>query len=87
MKKELENLWYNHMIEEIAERTDKEKEIIKNLTESDNQLRDKLNEEQKALLQDYDDAFLQVSRISEKNAFVKGVQFATRFLIEALCQG
>lgn len=86
MKKELENLWYNHMIEEIAERTDKEKEIIKNLTESDNHLRDKLNEEQKALLQNYDDAFLQVSRISEKNAFVKGVQFATRFLVEALCE-
>lgn len=85
MKKELENLWYNHIIEERVERTDIEKEIIKNLSESDNQLRGKLNDEQKALLKEYDDAFLQVSRISEKNAFVKGVQFATRFLIEALC--
>lgn len=85
MRKELENLWYNHMIEEISKRTDEEKEIIKNLTEQDNRLRDKLNEEEKALLQSYDNAFLQVSRISEKNAFVEGVQFATRFLIEALC--
>lgn len=85
MRKELEDLWYNYLIEVIVERTDKEKEIIKNLTESDNCLRDKLNEEQKELLEEYDDAFMQVSRISEKNAFVKGVQFAARFLVEALC--
>lgn len=84
MRKELEDLWYNYLIEVMVERTDKEKEIIKNLTESDNCLRDKLNDEQKALLQNYDNAFMQVSRISEKNAFVKGVQFATRFLVEAL---
>lgn len=84
MRKELEDLWYNYLIEVMVERTDKEKEIIKNLTESDNCLRDKLNDEQKALLQNYDNAFMQVSRISEKNAFVKGVKFATRFLVEAL---
>lgn len=84
MKKELEKLWHSYLIETIVERNDKEKEIIKQLTEKDNHLREMLNKEQIAALEEYDNAFLRVSNISEKNSFIIGVKFATRILIEAL---
>lgn len=78
MKKELEKLWHSYLIETIVERNDKEKEIIKQLTEKDNHLREMLNKEQIAALEEYDNAFLRVSNISEKNSFIIGVKFATR---------
>ncbi len=86
MKKELEKLWHSYLIETIVERTDREKEIINQLTEKDNHLREMLNKEQIAALEEYDNAFLRVSNISEKNSFVIGFKFATRILIEALCE-
>lgn len=85
MKKELEKLWRSYLIETIAERSDKENEIIKNLTKKDNYLREMLNKEQLSALEEYDNALLRVSNISEKNAFIIGFKFATRILIEALC--
>lgn len=85
MKKELEKLWRSYLIETIAERSDKENEIIKNLTKKDNHLREMLNKEQLSALEEYDNALLRVSNISEKNAFIIGFKFATRILIEALC--
>lgn len=85
MKKELEKLWRSYLIETIAERSNKENEIIKNLTEKDNYLREMLNKEQLSALEEYDNALLRVSNISEKNAFIIGFKFATRILIEALC--
>ena len=84
MQKELEKLWRSYLIETIVERNDKEKEVIKNLTEKDNHLREMLNEEQISALSEYDDALLKVSSISEKNSFVIGFKFATRILLEAL---
>lgn len=74
------------MIETIVERSDREKEIINQLTEKDNRLREMLNKEQIAALEEYDNAFLRVSNISEKNSFVIGFKFAIRILIEALCE-
>lgn len=85
MQKELEKLWYSYLIETISERNDKEKEIIKQLTEKDNHLREMLNKEQIFALEEYDNALLKVSSISEKNAFIIGFKFATRVLLEALC--
>lgn len=85
MKKELEKLWHSYLIETIVERNDKEKEIIKQLSEKDNHLREMLNKEQIAALEEYDNAFLRVSNISEKNSFIIGFKFATQILIEALC--
>lgn len=81
MKKVLEDLWYHYLTEVVVERSDKEAEIIK---ECENALHTKLNEEQKSAFEKYDNALSTVNRISEKNAFIKGFQFATKFLIEAL---
>lgn len=86
MKKKLEELWYSYLIETIAERNTKEKEIIKQLSEKDNYLREMLNKEQISALEEYDNALLKVSSISEKNAFIVGFKFATRILFETMCE-
>lgn len=57
MKKELEKLWHSYLIETIVERSGREKEIINQLTEKDNHLREMLNKEQIAALEEYDNAF------------------------------
>lgn len=86
MKKELENLWFNYLIEVPIKRSNEENIIINKMTEKDKLFRSILNEEQIRILNEYDDAVSQVGRISEKNAFIKGVMFATRFILEALCE-
>lgn len=85
MQKELEKLWYSYLIETIAERNANEKEIISKLSEKDNKLREMLNKEQISALEEYDNALLKVSGISEKNAFVIGFKIAIRILFEAMC--
>lgn len=84
MKKIIDELWYDYMIEEIIERSNQEKEIIKEFKESEKAFRISLNKEQKSVFEKYDSSLSKVSRISEKNAFIKGVRFATKFLCEAL---
>ncbi len=86
MKKELEKLWYSYIIEEVSKRNDQEKEIIKNWSAKETDFRAKLNDEQMTLLEEYDAAVCKMSSASEKNAFIKGVKFTTRFFIEALCE-
>ncbi len=85
MEKVLEKLWYDYIIEQAVERNEQEKEVIKNLTRCDNAFRSRLNDELKAMLEEYDRAVCAMSRVSEKNAFIKGAIFATRFIFEALC--
>lgn len=85
MRNELEKLWYSHIIEEVSKRNDQETELIKNWSAKENEFRAKLNQEQIALLEEYDAAVCKMSSASEKHAFIKGVKFTTRFFIEALC--
>jgi len=85
MRKELENLWKDYLIEVPIERNQKEKEILGNYSEKEDILRSKLNSEQKELLENYDNAVCQTNSISEKYAFIKGVRFATRLIFEAMC--
>lgn len=53
--------------------------------EAEDKLRAKLNDEQKELLEEYDNAISETNGISEKYAFIKGVRFATRLTFEAFC--
>lgn len=84
MRQDLENLWFNYLIEVPIKRSNEENIIINKLTEKDWLFRSSLNEEQIKFLNEYDDSVAQVGRISEKNAFIKGIMFATRFILEAL---
>ena len=84
MRQNLEDLWYSYVVENGMVRTEQERAIIKNLYEKDEQFRALLNQEQLVSFEEYDKAFNSTYSILEKDAFVKGVRFATRFLIEAL---
>ena len=85
MRKELEELWQYYLIEVPLQRNDEEKEIIKNYSKCEDILKAKLNEEQKNLLEEYDNSIFETSRMSEKHAFIKGVRFAIRLIFEAFC--
>ncbi len=84
MQNDLEKLWFDYLIEFPIKNSEKEKQIINEFTKKESQFRSKLNEEQVKLLEEYDSAVSKVSSISEKNAFVKGIMFATKFLFQAL---
>lgn len=85
MRKELEDLWQYYLIEVPLQRNDKEKEIIKRYGEAEDKLRAKLSDEQKELLEKYDNSVSETNSISERYAFIKGVRFATRLIFEAFC--
>lgn len=85
MKKVLHNLWHSYLIEEELPREERE-ELAKSVSNTDNALRDTLNKEQKALLEEYDRAVCLLGCATEKHAFIKGVRFTIKFLIEALCE-
>lgn len=85
MKKVLHNLWHSYLIEEELPREERE-ELAKNVSNTDNALRDTLNKEQKALLEEYDRAVCLLGCATKKHAFIKGVRFTIKFLIEALCE-
>ena len=63
----------------------KKKRYINEVSNISTLLRSKLNDEQKELLEKYDNAVCETSRMSEKYAFIKGVRFTTRIILEAMC--
>ena len=85
MSNDLEKLWFEYLIEFPIKNSEKEKQIINEYTEKENLFRSKLNKEQIEIFEEYDNAVSKVSSISEKNAFLKGIMFATRFIFQALC--
>ena len=86
MKKVLYDLWHSNLIENGLPRGEREEQLIKNVSECDNALRENLNKEQKSLLEEYDRAVCLLSCATEQHAFVKGVKFTVKFLIEALSE-
>ncbi|MBQ8765368.1 MAG: hypothetical protein IJZ16_01030 [Clostridia bacterium] len=86
MKKELDNLWYSYLIESVLKKSDKEKELIKQFSTDNNTLIETLNNQQKELLEKYDQSLSTLNGLTEKMAFIKGVKFTARFLFEALSE-
>lgn len=84
LQKDLENLWFNYLIEIPIKRSAEEIAAINELSEKEKYFRTILNEEQLTAFTEYDNSLSKVSRISEKNAFIKGIMFATRFIYQAL---
>ena len=84
MKRVIEDLWYSYITNCLTEQTKEEKKILRTLIEYENDLHSKLNDEQKNSLKNYEDYLDKLSDISSRGAFIKGIRFATIFLIEAL---
>ena len=85
MRKELEDLWINYLIEVPIERNEQEKENINKYSKISSLLHSTLNDEQKKHLEEYDNAVSTLNSVSEKYAFIKGVRFAFRIFAEAFC--
>lgn len=84
MQKDLEKLWFEYLIEAPVEKSKREQTIINNFKKKEKSFRSHLNKEQIEFLEEYDNAVSEVNSISEKNAFVKGIMFATKFIFQAL---
>lgn len=83
MRQTLEDLWHSYLMEK-NEQSKEEREAISKLVEHEGKLRATLNAEQLEMLETDDFCFSEIAYISERDAFIKGVRFATRYLIEAL---
>lgn len=84
MHKDLEKLWFDYLIEVPVTKSKREQIIINNFREKEKIFRSNLIEEQLEFFEEYDCAVSEVNSISEKNAFIKGIMFATRFIFQAL---
>ena len=84
MKKALEDLWYSYLMENTWEENTEKKAIVSKLAEKENALRSLLTAEQKEQYEECEKLLQELYSLSEKEAFIKGVCFATNFLVEAL---
>ncbi len=83
MKTTLEDLWYTYIIDKKTGTSAEERQLINLITKNEENLRQTLKKEQIELFLKYDDSVADLNLYNEKNAFLKGVHFATMFLIEA----
>jgi hypothetical protein len=84
MKKILEDLWYSYLMDQSWEKCNEKKAILSALAEKEDALRSVLTAEQKNQYEDCEKLLLELYSLSERDAFVKGACFATKFLLEAL---
>ncbi len=84
MQKVLENLWYFYQQESPMEDSQEIKQLLNALEKSESGLKNELSEDQWNLFQQYDKILGEIDCILEMDAFVKGVRFATAYLLEAL---
>ena len=85
MKKTLEELWYSYLLENPPKMDRAQAKTLKKITEEYEGLIEILDETQKEKLRTYETDLNELSDLSEKRAFIKGVRFAASFLVEALC--
>ena len=84
MKKTLENLWYMYQMENRVPYDAQEEQVIDQLVAAEKMLHEQLSEVQKAALKKYEDLLDEIGGICEKRAFIKGIRFATKFMLEIL---
>lgn len=84
MKTLLDDLWYNHPIGVRLEQSQEEKDALNELIVYEDELRNSLTQKQKMIYKRYETCSIEVNCISEKEAFIKGVRFATQYLFNAL---
>ena len=84
MKHLLEELWNSYLTQKPTEQTEEKRELIGAILEVEDKLREKLDEKQIDLLEQYVDCIGNLHAVSETEAFIGGVRFASSFLVEAL---
>lgn len=86
MPKLLESLWYNYISQESV-RTDELNAVSEKISHSREFLMGDLNNTQKEALLEYEDCLNELHAVCEKDAFVRGIRFAVRFLLDAVSGG
>ena len=84
MKKTLEKLWTEYLLDECAAiDTDEERILAKKSLELHEKANALLNQDQQAAIETYMDAVYDIEALFAKKAFFKGCEFAVSFLLEA----
>ena len=83
MQRVLEKLWYQYLEESEPSQSLDEKIALNMIAEADKRLRNGLNDEQIKLLDEYVELWGDMCNIQRKESFIKGVRFATKYLLEA----
>ena len=83
MQRVLEKLWYQYMEESEPSQSLDEKIALNMIAEADKKLRNGLNDEQIKLLDEYVELWGDMCNVHRKESFIKGVRFATQYLLEA----
>lgn len=84
MREDLNHLWDDYLIEAPLKSTKEDMPIKERFSAIERKFRSNLDAEQIALLEEYDSAVSALGRVSERNAFTKGVMFTARFIFQAL---
>jgi len=84
MKPTLEDLWYSYLAEKRTVMSEEECEIMNVVVNNSQKLRNTFNHNQEELFEKYDDSLADLRICYEKDAFLKGINFATKFLFEAI---
>jgi hypothetical protein len=84
MKHILEDLWYSYELDNPMMPTKELEEVLEKAYQSEERLRENLNEKENELFLKYEACMSEISSISEKDAFIRGVRFATKYLLAIL---
>ena len=85
MKRTLENLWTEYLLDSCATIDSEEERIMtKNAVELHEKINAFLNKEQKEVLEKYVDLLSDIDSLFAKKSFLKGCEFTAFFLLEIL---
>ena len=86
MQKILEDLWYGNLCpqNDSYQPTQEKKELVEYITRHHNSLQAVLTEEQKEILEKFDDCHAELSDIKEREIFVCAFQLGARIAIEIM---
>lgn len=84
MKSTLEKVWDWLQPDHLPEQSETQKRLLDALNVSQRELWALLNEEQKNAVRGYEYALVELNNFFETQAFIKGVRFATSYMLEAV---
>lgn len=84
MKKTLEKLWNEYLMDECSDiETEEERTLMSKTADLYKAATDMLNEEQKVAVEKFTDSLCDLEALFIKKAFCKGCEFSVSFLFEA----
>ena len=84
MKNLLEELWYSYDMTDTNENEEQRSELLNLIVLNEDRLKETLNEKEMDILTKLENCIQELNDLSQKEAFIKGVRFATSFMCEAL---